>query len=197
MCIWLYTYICTHSIHVYSYTHTHIYTLYMFIYIHKGKSLSRVRLFATPWTAAHQAPPSMGLSRQKYWGGLPFPSPGGCSRPRDRTRVSHIVGRYISIHTHIYVCVYIMCVYIYVYTHSVYMYICVHVCIHMGFPSGSVVKTLPANAGDTDLIPGSGRSPGEENSNPLQDSCLENSIDRGAWGVTVHGVAKSRSQLSN
>ena len=40
------------------------------------KSLSRVRLFATPWTVAHQAPPSMGFSRQEYWSGLPFPSPG-------------------------------------------------------------------------------------------------------------------------
>ena len=39
------------------------------------KSLSRVRLFATPWTAAHQAPPSMGFSRQEYWGGVPLPSP--------------------------------------------------------------------------------------------------------------------------
>ena len=42
----------------------------------KVKSLSRVRLFATPWTVAHQAPPSMGFSRQEYWSGLPFPSPG-------------------------------------------------------------------------------------------------------------------------
>ena len=41
----------------------------------KVKSLSRVRLFATPWTAAYQAPPSMGFSRQEYWNGLPFPSP--------------------------------------------------------------------------------------------------------------------------
>ena len=40
------------------------------------KSLSRVRLFATPWTVAYQAPPSMGFSRQEYWSGLPFPSPG-------------------------------------------------------------------------------------------------------------------------
>ena len=70
------------------------------------------------------------------------------------------------------------------------MHICVYVCIHTGFPGGSVKKALPANAGDMDLIPGSGRSPGEENSNPLQDSCLENSIDRGAWGATVHGVAE-------
>ena len=42
----------------------------------KVKSLSRVRLFAIPWTVAHQAPPSMGFSRQEYWSGLPFPSPG-------------------------------------------------------------------------------------------------------------------------
>ena len=47
----------------------------------KVKSLSRVRLFATPWTAAHQAPPSMGFSRQEYWSGLPFPSPGDVPDP--------------------------------------------------------------------------------------------------------------------
>ena len=45
------------------------------------KSLSRVRLFATPWTVAHQAPPSMGFSRQEYWSGLPFPSPGDLPDP--------------------------------------------------------------------------------------------------------------------
>ena len=48
----------------------------------KVKSLSRVRLFATPWTAAHQAPPSMGFSRQEYWSGLPFLSPGDLPNPR-------------------------------------------------------------------------------------------------------------------
>ena len=45
------------------------------------KSLSRVRLFATPWTVAYQAPPSMGFSRQEYWSGLPFPSPGDLPDP--------------------------------------------------------------------------------------------------------------------
>ena len=45
------------------------------------KSLSRVRLFATPWTVAHQAPPSMGFSRQEYWSGLPFPAPGDRPNP--------------------------------------------------------------------------------------------------------------------
>ena len=67
------------------------------------------------------------------------------------------------------------------------------------FPSGTVVKNLPANAGDTKdsaLIPGSGRSPGGGNGNPLQYSCLENPMDRGAWQVTAHGVAKSRARLS-
>ena len=47
----------------------------------KVKSLSRVRLFATLWTVAHQAPPSMGFSRRKYWSGLPFPSPGDLPDP--------------------------------------------------------------------------------------------------------------------
>ena len=47
----------------------------------KVKSLSRVRLFATPWTVAYQAPPSMGFSWQEYWSGLPFPSPGDLSNP--------------------------------------------------------------------------------------------------------------------
>ena len=56
----------------------HIYFLYIFV---KVKLLSRVRLFVTPWTAAHQAPPSMGFSRQEYWSGSPFPSPGDLPNP--------------------------------------------------------------------------------------------------------------------
>ena len=51
-----------------------------------------------------------------------------------------------------------------------------------------LVKEFACNAGDLGSIPGSGRSPGEGNGNPLQYSCLENSMDRGAWPVTVHGV---------
>ena len=67
-----------------------------------------------------------------------------------------------------------------------------------GFPGGSGVKNLPANAGDPGSIPGSGRSPGEGNAgNPLQYSCLEKPMDNGAWQTTLHGVAKSRTQLSN
>ena len=60
----------------------------------------------------------------------------------------------------------------------------------MGFPGGSVVKNLPANAGDTGLFPGLGRSPEERNGNPCQYSCLENPMDRGTWWAIVHGVAK-------
>ena len=63
--------------------------------------------------------------------------------------------------------------------------------MHMrGFPGGSAVKNPPANAGDTGSIPGSGGSPGGGNGNPLQCSCLENPMDRGAWWATVHGAAK-------
>ena len=50
----------------------------------KGKSLSHVRLFATPWTAAHQAPPSMGFSRQEYWSEVPLPSPTKCYKPKTK-----------------------------------------------------------------------------------------------------------------
>ena len=67
----------------------------------------------------------------------------------------------------------------------------------MGFPGGSIVKDLPAKAGDVGSIPGLGRSPGEGNGNPLQYSCLENSMGRGAWQATVHGVAKNQTQLSD
>ena len=66
-----------------------------------------------------------------------------------------------------------------------------------GFPGGSAVKNPPADTGNMDLIPGSGRSTGTGNGNPPQYSCLENPMDRGAWRATVHGVAKYRTQLSD
>ena len=59
-----------------------------------------------------------------------------------------------------------------------------------------MIKNLPANAGDMDLFPGLGRSPGIGNGNPLQYSCLENSMNRGAWWATVQGVTKSQTRLS-
>ena len=66
----------------------------------------------------------------------------------------------------------------------------------MAFPGGAVAKNLPANAGnarDTSMLPGSGRSSEEGNGNSLQYSFLENSMDRGAWRATVHGVTESDS----
>ena len=59
------------------------------------------------------------------------------------------------------------------------------------------VKCRACNVGDPGSIPGSGRSPGDGNGNLLQYSCLENSMDGGAWRATVHGVVKSQTQLSN
>ena len=61
----------------------------------------------------------------------------------------------------------------------------------MEFTGDSVAKNSPANAGDTDSTPGSGRFPGEENGNPFQNSCLRNLMNRGAWWATVHGVTES------
>jgi len=66
----------------------------------------------------------------------------------------------------------------------------------MGASHGSVVKNPPAKVKDVGLIPGSGRSPGKGNGNRLQYSCLGSPMDRGVWQVTVHGVAKGRTQLS-
>ena len=68
---------------------------------------------------------------------------------------------------------------------------------HEGFPGDSVVKNWLASAGDTGSTPGSGRSPGEENGNPLLYSCLGNPTDRGNWWATVHGVSKVWTRLSN
>ena len=116
----------------------------------KVKSFSHVRLPATPWTAAYQAPPSMGFSMQEHWSGVPLPS---------LLEQPTVVDCW-------------------------------------GFQGRSVVKNVPANAGDPGSIPGSGRSPGEGNDNPLQCAFLENSLDRGARQARVHGVTKSQIGLS-
>ena len=71
-----------------------------------------------------------------------------------------------------------------------------HIYTVLGFPSGTVIKNPPASAGDArdaGSIPGSGRSLGVVNRNPLQYSCLGNFMERGAWTATVHGVTKSRA----
>ena len=71
-------------------------------------------------------------------------------------------------------------------------YIVLYICTQ-GFPGSTAVKNLPANAGDAKnavSMPEWRRSPGEGNCNPLQYSCLENPMDKGAWGATVRGIAK-------
>ena len=69
--------------------------------------------------------------------------------------------------------------------------------LHSGFPGGLVGKESVCNAGHPGSVPGSGRSLGEGNGNPLQYSCLENSMDRGAWWAIVHGVTESWTWLSD
>ena len=71
----------------------------------------------------------------------------------------------------------------------------VYVCKYLGFLGGSVVKNPPANVGYMGSIPGLERSPGGGNGNPLQYSCLGNSMDRGTWWAAFHMVAKSQTRL--
>jgi len=72
-----------------------------------------------------------------------------------------------------------------------------YVYIYVGFPGGSDGKESAFNAGDLDFISGSGRYAGERNNNPLQYSCLDNSMNRRAWQPAVHGVVKNQTQLKN
>ena len=78
---------------------------------------------------------------------------------------------------------------------------CINIWMHVvdiwEFPGGSDGKETTSNAGDLGLTPWLGRSPGGGHGNLLQYSCLENPVDRGAWWAAVHGVAKSRTQLSD
>ena len=76
---------------------------------------------------------------------------------------------------------------------ALFLNICVY--LLLGFPVGSVIKNLSASAGEASSIPGSGRSPEGGHGNPLQCSCLQNPMDRGAWWVIVHGSQKSRTRV--
>ena len=139
---------------------------------------SRVRLCVTPQTAAHQAPLSLGFSRQEYWSGLPFPSPmhesevaQSCptlSNPMDCSLPGFSA-------------------------HGIFQARVLEWAATAFSQVAQAVKNTPANAGDIRdavLIPGSGRSPGAGHGNPLQYSCLENPMDRGAWQATVCGVTE-------
>ena len=89
------------------------------------------------------------------------------------------------------------CLFIYTKNQLTFWGVCIS-CLCWCFPGGASGKNLPANAGDTrdtSSIPGLRRLPEEGNSNPLQYSCLENPMERGAWGTTVHEVTKSQTLL--
>ena len=86
VCVYIYMCVC---VCVCIYTHVYMWS--------EVKLLSHVWLFVTPWTVAHQASPSIGFSRQEYWSGLPLPSPGESSQPRDQTQVSRVAGRHFTI----------------------------------------------------------------------------------------------------
>ena len=137
---------------------------------------SRVRLCATPYTAAQQAPPSLGFSRQEYWSGVPLPSPLGSLTEMQfltsNSRVSDSVGK-----------------------GSKSAFLTRLQVMPWAFLVAKMIKHLPTvqETWAQSLIPGSGRSPGEGNGNPLQYSCLENPMDGGVWWATVCGVAKSRT----
>ena len=161
--------------------------------------LSHVQLFATLWTAVHQAPLSMGYFRQEYWNGLPFPPPGDLPDPVNKltSPASPALqtdslpleppGKPVNPK-----------LLIYYHSPKQHFQFARTICYHLTmFPGGSEVKASACNVGDLSSIPGSGRSLGEGNGNPLQYSCLENPLDRGAWCAAVHGVAKSRTRLSD
>ena len=128
---------------------------------------SHVRLVATPWAVTHQAPLSMGFSRRDYWSGLPFPSPEDLPDPEIEPVSLASPALAGSFFT-------------------------------WEAKVALVVKNPAANAGDIrDMgsIPGSGRYPVGGHDNPLQYSCLENPMERGAWWVTVQGITKSWTRL--
>ena len=158
-----------------------------------AQSLSHVQLLATPWIISHQAPLSMGFSRQEYKSGLPFPPPGVLLDPWIKPR-SHLfpalAGDSLPLchlgsppNTHIS----------YIHKHTYPHIHSTHTHTHTHFPDGSVVKNPPASGRDVGSIPELGRSPGLGNGNLLQYSCLENPMERGAWWATVHRFAKSRA----
>ena len=144
------------------------------------KSLSHVQLFATPWTVDHQAPLSMEFSRQEYWSGLPFPSPMHESEKWKWSCVWLLATPWIAAHQA---------------PLSMEFYRQEY---WSGVPLPSYIVTAAAAAKSLqscltlwphDSVTGNG--------NLLQYSYLENSMDRGAWWATVHGVAKSQTELSD
>ena len=145
----------------------------------KVKLLSCVQLLATPWTAAYQAPPSLGFSRHEYWSGVPLPSP---TNKLCRVKYFCLVLCQLAFHLSYYL-LNIFCV-----CSGKWFSHCSPVL--QDFPHSSVGKESACNAGDLGSFPGLGRSLGKGNGSPLQYSCLENPMDRGLWQATIHGVSR-------
>ena len=161
----------------------------------KVKSLSRVQLFATPWTAAYQAPPPMGFSRQEYWSGVPLPSLMIYSAYKLNKQGDNMQPWYTPFP--IWNQSVVPCPVLTVASWPAYRFLKRQVrwssipisfrIFHsllwstQGFPGGSDGKVSACNAGDLGSIPGLGRFPGGENSNPFQYSFLENTMDGGFW----------------
>ena len=145
------------------------------------QSLSLIRFFVTPWTVTRQAPLSVGFSRQEYWSGLSFPSPGDLSDLETEPRSPTLAGRFVTTEP---------------------LGNPMPADYHplkpttLGFPGGSNSKESACNAGDLSSIPGSGISPGEGNGYPLQYSCLENPYGQRSL-VGYSPVQFSRSVMSN
>ena len=142
----------------------------------------RVQLFATPRTAAHHAPLSMGFSRQEHWSRLPFPSPGALPDPG--IKPASPAAPVLQAYSHADL--------------STWNRTCRSPGYFPGLPQWCSGKESTCNAeaeGDVGLIPGLGTSPGGWHGNPLQCSCLENPMDRGAWWATVHRGSQSQTRL--
>ena len=186
------------------------------------KSLSHVLLFANPWTVAYQAPPSMGFSRQEYWSGLPFPSPGNLPNPgieprspalQADTLTSEPPGKPYSfrIQTNFFAVTKLFNF------HGIFVLWCMQSyqwwiyfmktvafkiqiwCFKLGaysLPWWISGKESACSAKDVDLIPGLGGFP-EGNGNPLHYFCLGKPMDGEAWWATLHEVTKEPYRLSN
>ena len=144
--------------------------------------LSCVQLSEASWTAALQAPLSIGFPRQEYWGGLSFPSPGDLPNSVIKPASPALAGGFFTteppgkLHPTVIPDPFSLGR---IYTQASLM--------------AQMVKHLPAMRETRGLIPELGRSPGEGNDNPLQYSCLGNLMDRAAWQATVHGVTKNQT----
>ena len=136
----------------------------------------------TPWTIAPPGSSVHGIFQASILERVAISSSRGSSQLRDRTLTSCIsfTGRWIFYHCGLKTQEWP--------ARPLPLRICVWV--KRAFPGGAEVKVSACSAGDLGSIPGSGRSPGEGNGNPLQYSCLENPMDGGAWWAIVHGVTE-------